>query len=93
MTSTKLIRSATAAALALPFSLVAVVGPGAEAAPAAMVADRRGPFPPHYSPYAQYSSYSGLNTSVASTSESSGLVEISTVLSYGEGEAAGTGSS
>lgn len=87
MTSMKLLRSAAAFALVLPITVAAMAAPASAAVATAVLADRQGPYPP----YTHYTSYSGLNTSIASAEEADGLVEITTVLEYGEGEAAGTG--
>ena len=94
---TKLTRSVAAAALALPLTVAAVAAPASAAT--AVLADFRGPYPPGYGgpgPYGygtqqQYSAYTGLDTSDASAGQSTGLVEITTTLEYGAGEAAGTG--
>jgi S1-C subfamily serine protease len=90
MTTWKLTRSVAVAALVVvPLTVAAVAAPAAGAAPATVLADWRGPYPPRYAQ--QYSSYSALDTAVASTGQSQGLVEISTALEYGAGAAAGTG--
>jgi S1-C subfamily serine protease len=92
-TSRKVTRSVAAAALALPLTVAAVAAPASAAT--MVLADWRGPYPPGYgSGYGgpqQYSAYPSLDTSVATAAQSLGLVEITTTLEYGEGEAAGTG--
>jgi S1-C subfamily serine protease len=89
----KLTRGVAAAALLLPLGVTAVAAP---ATAAARLADWR-TYPPGYG-YGypdggpqQYSAYTSLDTSVATAAQSTGLVEITTTLEYGEGEAAGTG--
>jgi len=96
-TSGKLTRSVAAAALLLPLGVTAVAAP---ATAATVLADWR-TYPPGfghgygygYPGYAQqqYSGDTSLDTSEATAQQSTGLVEISTTLEYGEGEAAGTG--
>ena len=92
-TSRKVTRSVAAAALALPLTVAAVAAPASAAT--MVLADGRGPYPPGYgSGYGglqQSSAYPSLDTSVATAAQSVGLVEITTTLEYGEGEAAGTG--
>ncbi len=85
--SRRLTASVAATALVLPLSLAAV----APAAAAATVLVDRGwpPAPYGYaSPYATTTSY---DTTPATSSESTGLVNITSVIGYGQGEAAGTG--
>src|SRR4029079_128399 len=93
-TSRKLTRSVAAAALVLPLGLMAVATPAGAAT--AQLADRYG-YPPGYG-YAygygaqpQSVSAGELDTADATASQSTGIVEIGTVIDYGEGEAAGTG--
>jgi S1-C subfamily serine protease len=84
-----------AAALVLPLGVTAVAAP---ATAATVLADWHTYPPgygygygyPGYSPQ-QYSAYTSLDTSEATAAQSTGLVEISTTLDYGQGEAAGTG--
>lgn len=92
----KLPRRATASlaatALALPLSVAAV----APAAAATVLVDRGWPPYSYGSPYgygysSPYSPTSSLDTSEATSEESTGLVTISTEIQYGQGEAAGTG--
>jgi len=96
-TSGKLTRSVVAAALVLPLAVTAVAGP---ASAGAVLADRYGYAPDYghgnghgYPGYAQQPTpaYTSLDTTGASAEQSTGLVEITTTLEYGEGEAAGTG--
>jgi S1-C subfamily serine protease len=91
MTATTRRRRATAtvaaAALVLPLSVAAV----APAAAATFLVDRG--WPPYASPYgyaSPYSSTAALDTSVATAAQSEGLVEITSEVGLGEGEAAGT---
>jgi S1-C subfamily serine protease len=82
--------SVAAATLALPLSLAAV----APAAAATMLVDRG--WPPYGSPFSYgypspYSTTSTLDTSEATSEQSTGLVTITSEIGYGEGEAAGTG--
>jgi S1-C subfamily serine protease len=94
-TSGKLTRSVAAAALFLPLGVTAVAAP---ATAATVLADWR-TYPPGYGygygypgyVQQQYSAYTSLDSSEATAQQSTGLVEISTTLEYGEGEAAGTG--
>ncbi len=83
--SRTLTRSVAAAALVLPLSVVAVAAPTA-AATTVLAADR-GPYPGGLATPALQQ----LNTSDATATQSSGIVEITTTLGYGEGEAAGSG--
>jgi S1-C subfamily serine protease len=92
----KLPRRATASlavtALALPLSVAAV----APAAAATVLVDRGWPPYSYGSPYgydysSPYSPTSSLDTSEATSEESTGLVTITTEIQYGQGEAAGTG--
>lgn len=87
--------SLAAAALVLPLSVAAV----APAAAATVLVDRGWPaYPgtpygdpsPYSSPYSSPSS-SSLDTTTATDAQSAGLVTITSVIGYGEGEAAGTG--
>ncbi|MEO6510379.1 MAG: trypsin-like peptidase domain-containing protein [Nocardioides sp.] len=75
--------SIAAVALALPLSVAAV----APVAAATVLVDRGWP------PYAgsPFSTASSLDTSVATDAVSAGLVNITSVIGYGRGEAAGTG--
>jgi S1-C subfamily serine protease len=84
-TSRKLTRSVVAATLVLPLSVAAVAAPTAAAT--TVLADVRGPYPQGYATPA----YQYLDTSEATASQSTGIVEITTTLAYGEDEAAGTG--
>ena len=87
-----------AAALALPLSVAAVAAaapgvPGAaSAAGSVTVVDRGWPGYPTYpgTPFG-YAQTSSLNTTEASASQSAGLVEITSLIDFGSGEAAGTG--
>src|SRR5262245_8948600 len=90
----KLTRSVAAVALVLPLAVTAVAAP---ATAATELADLR-TYPPgygHRSPGAaqpqQYSAYTWLDIAPAAAQQSAGLVEITTTLEYGAGEAAGTG--
>jgi S1-C subfamily serine protease len=93
----KLTRSVAAAALLLPLGVTAVVAP---ATAASVLADWR-TYPPGYGygygygypgfTQQQFSANTSLDTSEATAQQSTGLVEISTTLEYGAGEAAGTG--
>jgi S1-C subfamily serine protease len=85
-----LTRSAAAAALVLPLTVAAV---GAPASASVALADQRGYPPPGwgYAAPVQSTSYAALDTSDATAAQSTGIVQISTVLDYGQGEAAGTG--
>lgn len=93
MTATTLRRRATAtvaaAALVLPLSVAAV----APAAAATFLVDRG--WPPYagqpYGYVSPYSSTAALDTSEATSSQSEGLVTITSEVGFGEGEAAGTG--
>ncbi|QIG44102.1 serine protease [Nocardioides anomalus] len=89
-TSRRLTRSAAAAALVLPLTVAAV---GAPASASVGLADWRGYPPPGWGfpAPARTTSYAALDTGDATATQSSGVVQISTVLGYGEGEAAGTG--
>lgn len=97
ISSRRLTRSAAAAALALPLTVAAVAMPARAAT--TVLADWRGPYPPGLGyggygaqPYPTGSSPgTSLDTSEATAAQSTGLVEISTTLDYGHGEAAGTG--
>ena len=82
-TSGKLTRSVVAAALVLPLAVTAVAGP---ATAVTVLADRY-TYPPGYGYGYGYPGYARQ----ASADQSTGLVEITTTLEYGEGEAAGTG--
>jgi S1-C subfamily serine protease len=89
----KLGRSVAAVALVLPLSVAAVATPAVAAT--TTLADYRGPNPPGYG-YAGSAGYATpayqyLDTGDATATQSTGLVEITTTLEYGEGEAAGTG--
>jgi S1-C subfamily serine protease len=79
-----------AAALALPLSVAAV----APAAASVVLVDRDWPaypgYPAYPTPYGNAVT-SSLNTTEASAAQSSGLVEITSVIDFGSGEAAGTG--
>jgi S1-C subfamily serine protease len=100
--SSKLTRSLAAAALTVPLTMASMAAPASAATNAtnAALADFRSPYPPALGggygyPYGyggqQTSSYTGLDTTDATTSQSVGLVEITTTIDYDEGEAAGTG--
>lgn len=81
-----------AAALALPLTVAAVAAPAAALPPLTELADWRGSYPPYGSTsYPASPAYAALDTAEASVAQSSGLVEITTTLQYGEGVAAGTG--
>jgi S1-C subfamily serine protease len=92
-TTRKVTRSVAAAALALPLTVAAVAAPASALPPATVLADWRSPYPPRYGGYAPqpYSAYARLDTADATTAQSAGLVEITTTLQYGAGQAAGTG--
>lgn len=93
MTATTLRRRATAtvaaAALVLPLSVAAV----APAAGATFLVDRG--WPPYagqpYGYVSPYSSVASLDTAEATSTQSEGLVTITSEVGFGEGEAAGTG--
>ena len=93
MTATTLRRRAAAtvaaAALVLPLSVAAV----APAAASTFLVDRG--WPPYaglpYDYASPYSSTAALDTSEATDTQSEGLVEITSEIDFGEGEAAGTG--
>jgi len=92
--SRRLTRSMAAAALALPLTVAAVVSPAGAAR--TVLVDWLGPYRPGlgYGGYGSgqpYATASSLDTSEATAAQSTGLVEISTTLDYGQGEAAGTG--
>jgi S1-C subfamily serine protease len=84
-TSRKVTRSIAAAGLLIPLFVAAVGAPASAAT--TVFADYRGPYPQGFAmPAYQY-----LNTSDATASQSTGLVEITTSLGYGAGVAAGSG--
>jgi S1-C subfamily serine protease len=98
----KLIRGAAAVALALPLGVASVAAPAVAAR--TVLADHRSPFPLGYGGYGGYggfgyggtapqqpTAYASLDAADATAVQSSGLVEITSTLEYGEGEAAGTG--
>jgi S1-C subfamily serine protease len=99
-TPRKLTRSVAAAALVLPLGLAAVASPAGAAT--AQLVDRYG-YPPGYGYGYGYgygwgygaqprsASAGQLDTSDATAGQSTGIVEINTVIDYDEGEAAGTG--
>jgi len=92
--SRRLTRSMAAAALALPLTVAAVVSPAGAAR--TVLVDWLGPYRPGlgyggYGAGQPYATASSLDTSEATAAQSTGLVEISTTLDYGQGEAAGTG--
>jgi S1-C subfamily serine protease len=84
-TSGKLTRGVAAATLVLPLAVTAVAAP---AAAATVLADWRR-YPPGYG--SGFSAYTSLDTSEATAQQSTGVVEISTTLEYGAGQAAGSG--
>ena len=97
MTATTRHRRATAtvaaAALALPLSIAAVAPAIDRAAASTFLVDRG--WPPYaglpYGYVSPYSTASSLDTSEATSTQSEGLVTITSEVGFGEGEAAGTG--
>jgi S1-C subfamily serine protease len=73
--------------------VASVAAPATATAATTVLADRRGPFPPFpgYGSAPTAAAYTSLNTAVATADQSAGLVEITTTLEYGAGQAAGTG--